>query len=271
MAPAVALACCSMRFSFLVSSAALALIPAARADTGSPEQSTAASPTEEMIIYGEQEIARRRGEVVQNLRHLGYRELRRRDGKTVFAPKVPYRPTVVLDDDAWMQVKRTPVRIDPPGASNWRYLWCLPPFTITAACIQVGGQVIGKRKLAPFKEDVVRATQFEMRAWQRAVVANAMAKRLNQELPDMLDATWHTGQPLGDDGPFIESPENRRELILDFWASRSCVAEGQQVRELVATFIQAEIQTGPDPASAEEIRVANNAQRCPEAKPIPIP
>ena len=94
-----------MQFNFLVSSAALALAHGAWADTGTPDEPEASSPTEEMIIYGEQEIARRRGEVIQNLRHLGYREVRRRDGKTVLAPELPYRPTVVLDDDAWMQVK----------------------------------------------------------------------------------------------------------------------------------------------------------------------
>jgi hypothetical protein len=265
-----------MRYSSLVSSLLLAVSCVAFADTGdadivdpdasSSDAEEAASPNEEITVYGEAEILRRRGEVIQNLRHLGYREARRKDGRIVMVSKIPYRPSVILDDDAWMQVKRSPVRIDPPGDSNWRYLWCLPPFTVTAACIQVGGQVIGRRKLAPFKADVVRATRYEMREWQNAVVANAMEQRLNQELPDMLDATWTTGRPMGNDGPFLKEYSDRRSAIFAFWASRSCVPEGEQVREVVSTFIDAQIQTSAHPASAEERANANKAQRCEDAE-----
>ncbi len=261
-----------MRFSFPVSSGLLLCSMGADADTGSPEDTGAisATPVEEMTVYGEQEILRRRGELIQNLKHMGYREGRRRDGRTVFVPRVPYRPTVILDDDAWMEIKRTPVRIDPPGDTNWRYLWCLPPFTVTAACVQVGGQVIGRRKLSPFKADVVRATRYELREWQQAVIANAMEQRINEELPDMLDATWTTGRPMGDGGPFLESHEDRRAAVFRFWASRSCVPEGAQVREAVAAFIEAEIQTSSHPATREELDAANGSQRCSGAALLPI-
>jgi hypothetical protein len=170
-----------------------------------------------------------------------------------------------------MQVKRSPIRIDPPGSTNWRYLWCLPPFTITAACIQVGGQVIGKRKLAHHKEDIVRATRYEMKEWQQAVVAHAMDKRLNTELPDLLDAIWHTGHPSEDEGVFLETPAQRREAILNFWSNRSCVPEGASVREVVATYIEREIQTSQSPATTEEVQQANESQRCDKAKLIPLP
>lgn len=258
-----------MLFNFLVSSVALMGVGAAQADTGDPEPQPAAR--EEITVYGDAEILRRRGEVIRNLRHLGYREARRSNGRTVMVPKVPYKPTVILDDDAWMQVKRTPIRVDPPGDTNWRYLWCLPPFTITSACIQVGGQVIGRRKLNPFKEDVVRATRYEMRAWQNAVVSHAMEQRLNKELPDMLDATWTSGKPMGDDGPFLESHEARRSAMFAFWASRSCTPEGDQVREVVATFINAEVQNSSHPATPNELSEANTVQRCEEANPFDIP
>ena len=253
-----------MPFSFPVSSALLLWSMVASADAGSTDDTGAPPPTpvEEMTVYGEQEILRRRGELVRNLKHMGYREGRRRDGRTVFVPHVPYRPTVILDDDAWMEIKRTPVRVDPPGDSNWRYLWCLPPFTITAACVQIGGQVIGRRKLMPFKADVVRATRYELREWQQAVVANAMEQRINNDLPDMLDATWTTGRPMGDEGPFLESHDDRRTAIFRFWASRSCVPEGAQVRAAVATFIEAEIQASSHPATPEELDTANRLQRC---------
>jgi hypothetical protein len=259
-----------MQFSSQASSTLLLWVGLAQAaDTGSPEETSV--PSESITIYGEARIARQRGEVIRTLKHLGYREAKRKDGRTILRPRIPYRPSIVLDDDAWMQVKRSPIRINPPGSTNWRYLWCLPPFTITPACIQVGGQVIGKRKLAHFKEDVVRATRYEMKEWQQAVVAHAMDKRLNNELPDLLDAIWHTGLPSGDDGVFLETPAQRREAILTFWSNRSCVPEGASVRELVATYIEREIQTSQTPAPTEELKQTNESQRCDIAQLLPIP
>lgn len=259
-----------MPFSFLVSSALLLGSGPAQADTGEPDEGNAQTEAvvskEEITIYGEAEVLRRRGEVIQTLRHLGYREGRRKNGRTVMVPKTPYKPSVVLDDDGWMQVKRSPIRFDPPGDSNWRYLWCLPPFTITPTCIQVGGQVIGRRKLGHFKEDVVRATRYGMHEWQDAVIALAMDQRLGTEIPDMLDATWTTGTPFGIEGPTLESHEKRRAAILRFWSSRSCLPEGAAVRDVVATFVEAEIQMSDHPASAEEIAAANEAQRCYDAQ-----
>lgn len=259
-----------MQYSSLVSSALLLWVGLAHAeDTGAPDDSLV--PSETITVYGEARIARQRGEVIRTLKHLGYREAKRKDGRTTLRPRIPYRPSIVLDDDAWMQVKRSPIRIDPPGSTNWRYLWCLPPFTITAACIQVGGQVIGKRKLAHFKEDVVRATQYEMKEWQQAVVAHAMDNRLNTELPDMLDAIWHTGLVGGDEGVFLEGHSQRREAILEFWTNRSCVPEGAQVRELIATYIAREIQVSDHPATADELKRANDSQRCDKAQLLPTP
>lgn len=259
-----------MRFSSQVSSLLLLWAGMAQAeDTGSPSE--APTPSESITVYGESRIARQRGEVIRTLRHLGYREAKRKDGRTILRPRVPYRPTIVLDDDAWMQVKRSPIRINPPGTTNWRYLWCLPPFTITAACIQVGGMVIGKRKLAHFKDDVVRATRYEMKEWQKAVVAHAMDQRLNSEIPDMLDSIWHTGFPGEDGGVFLETPALRRSAILQFWANRSCVPEGADVRALVATYIESEIQTSDTPATAEELKQANKDQQCETAQLLPAP
>jgi|TARA_B110000495_G_scaffold201212_1_gene218140 hypothetical protein len=259
-----------MLFSSQVSSALLLWVGLALAeDTGDPEGPP--TPSETITIYGEARIARQRGEMIRTLKHLGYRETKRKNGRTTLRPRIPYRPTVVLDDDAWMQIKRSPIRIDPPGSTNWRYLWCLPPFTITAACIQVGGQVIGKRKLAHHKEDIVRATRYEMKEWQQAVVAHAMDQRLNTELPDLLDSIWHTGHSSDTDGAFLETPAQRREAIFNFWANRSCVPEGTSVRELVATYIEREIQTSQFPAPSEELQNANDAQRCDKAQPLHVP
>jgi len=260
-----------MPFNFLVSSLLLVVATSAVAsdDTGiSSDEPTIA--TEEIIVHGEMEIARKRARVIQNLKHLGYEEATRRNGRSVYRPKVAYKPTVVIDDDAWMHIKRSPIRVDPPGRKDnkLRYLWCIPPFTITAACIQVGGQVIGQRKLESHKEDVTRATSFEMREWRTAVIAVAMDKRIGEEIPDMLDQVWDNGQPEKSHDPILTEYSDRRKVILDFWASRSCVQEGQAVRELTADFIAEIIQTSAHPAPAEELVSANERQRCPDSDPL---
>ena len=262
-----------MQFSFLVSSLTLLLANPVFAEEsdGEPDQSEP-TPVEEIIVHGEMEIQRKRAKVIQNLRHLGYREVRQKDGRSIMRPAAPYKPTVVVDDDAWIHVKRSPVRVDPPGKKDnkLRYLWCLPPFTITAACVQVGGQVIGERKLAHFKGDVARATDYEVRQWRGAVIAHAMDKRLGEEIPDMLDRIWEEGKTDEVDETLLPSPFDRREAIFEFWASRSCVPEGEAVRIVTADFITEVIQHSEHPATSEEIEKANTQQRCSDAEALPI-
>jgi hypothetical protein len=260
-----------MPFNFLVSSLLFILTTSAVAsdDTGdAPEPPPTA--TEEIIVHGDMEIARKRARVIQNLKHLGYEEAARRNGRSIYRPKVPYKPTVVVDDDAWMHVKRSPIRVDPPGRKDnaLRYLWCIPPFTITAACVQVGGQVIGRRKLEGMKEEVARATSYEMSQWRTAVIALAMDKRIGEEIPDMLDRVWELGQTDTLDDPVLDEHSARRQVILNFWASRSCIPEGEEVRVLTADFITEIIQTSEHPATQSELDSANQRQRCPESRQL---
>ena len=260
-----------MQFSFLVSSLSLLANPAF-AEENDEDTVPEPTPVEEIIVHGEMEIQRKRTMVIQNLRHLGYREVRQKDGRSIMRPLAPYKPTVIVDDDAWVHVKRSPIRVDPPGKKDnkLRYLWCLPPFTVTAACIQVGGQVIGERKLAHFKGDIARATGYEVRQWRGAVIAHAMDKRLGQEIPDMLDRIWEDGTPEAETDPLLPNHLDRREAIFDFWASRSCLPEGAAVRVITADFITEVIQHSEHAASTDEIKTANANQRCSDALPLPV-
>jgi hypothetical protein len=262
--------CCLMRFNSLANSLLLWMSLAGFSHAEEPSNTEATdlgAVTEELIIMSELQIARRRGEVIRNLKMMGYREGKTRNGRTVYKPDAAYHPTVILDDDAWMRIKRTPIRMDPAGAKDnrLRYLWCLPPLTITPACIQAGGQLISKRKLAHFKEDVVRTTRYEMGQWQSAVVGHAMDKRLGEDIPDMLEQIWATGLPESKSGPILNSPTERKAAILQFWSSRACLKEGAQARLVVADFIEHTIQTSENPASTDEIAKANQEQRCPDA------
>jgi hypothetical protein len=227
-----------------------------------PAQAPPAS--EQMIVTSESLIARRRQAVINNLKALGYRKKKSEDGRTTFSPIIPWKPTVIIDDDAYIILKRTPIRIDPPGdrGNMLRYLWCLPPFTITKACIQTSGMTVGTRKLAHAKEAVVRATHPELRRWREAVIAKAMEKRVNTEVPDLLDDIWERGLPAGEGGPRLLDSAERRAAILQLWSSRSCTPEGAQIRTVVADFVRFEVQASDTPASADEMARANAANRC---------
>jgi hypothetical protein len=253
-----------MRFSFLALS--LLLVP-----QQAPADSSASS--EDMIIHGESVVAKKRGDLERKLRRLGYDKFVRKDGRTLVRHRTAYKPTVVIDDDGWMTVKRSPIRIDPPGKrdNKLRYLWCLPPFTITPLCIKVGGQTVSRRRLQSHKTRVIQATQGYASEWRTAVISLAMDSRLGRDIPNMLDSIWVNGHTGEQDSLMLASHAERRAALLQFWAGRSCIKEGAQARELVHDFITYEVQPSAHPASAAEIRAANQAQRCSDAIPLPIP
>lgn len=244
--------------------------PSAESSTPSTESSVSA---EEMIIHGESVVAKKRGEFERKLRRLGYDKFIRKDGRTLVRHRTSYKPTVVIDDDGWMTVRRSPIRIDPPGKrdNKLRYLWCLPPFTITPLCIKLGGQTISRRRLQSHKERVVQGTRGYVSEWRTAVINLAMDSRLGRDIPNMLDSIWSEGHMGEKDSMTLESHAERRAALMQFWAGRSCVKEGAQARELVRDFIVYEVQASAHPATAEEIREANAAQRCPEAAALPLP
>ena len=254
-----------MRFNSLALSL-LSLVPLqARAEPS--------SSNEEMIIHGESVVAKKRGDLERKLRRLGYDKFVRKDGRTLVRHRTAFKPTVVIDDDGWMMVKRSPIRIDPPGKrdNKLRYLWCLPPFTITPLCIKLGGQTVSRRRLQAHKERVVQGTQGYAREWRTAVINLAMDSRLGRDIPNMLDAIWSEGHTGEEGGMVLDDYAERRQALMQFWAGRSCVKEGAQARELVHDFIAYEVQQSPHPATAEELREANAAQRCPDATPLPLP
>lgn len=229
--------------------------------------------SEEMIIHGESVVAKKRGELERKLRRLGYDKFIRKEGRTFVRHRTSYKPTVVIDDDGWMTVKRSPIRIDPPGKrdNKLRYLWCLPPFTITPLCIKLGGQTISRRRLQSHKERVVQGTRGYASEWRTAVINLAMDSRLGRDIPNMLDSIWTQGHTGEGDALVLDSHADRRAALMQFWAGRSCVKEGAQARELVHDFIVYEVQPSAHAASAQEIHQANSAQRCPDATLLPLP
>jgi len=216
-------------------------------------------PGEEITVYGEAEVKRTRAALEALIVDQGYQEGKQRDGKTIFRPEIPWKPTVVVYDEGFMELKRSPVRWMHPGKQDrpLNNLWCLPPFT--PMCVRIGGQVVAESKLTPQKSKVLDEVHEQSEAWRQAIVDQATWTRVNEEVPTLVQATWDQGQPLEGDGPPLEDQAARRRALLDFWASRSDTREGDMVAQVVADFVVEEVQSSRWPVTAEELADANRA------------
>ena len=222
-----------------------------------------AAPVDEIIVFGDLEIARARRQLEADLRAAGYREGRRRDGVTVYRPNVAWKPSVFLYDEGFAVVRRSPVRFEPPGGirgNKLNYLWCLPPFT--PMCLRIGGWVVSNAKLNPQKQAVAEAMDPAMDRWNAALAAKAMGVRTGQEVPALLDGVWFDGAPIVPGDPLLPTPASRREAILSFWAGRACSPEGDAVRAVVALYLEQEVMTSATPLTADEVRAAEAANPC---------
>jgi len=271
-----------MRFNFLASSLLLlfsgfvfANETSERGTTGEEKKQTGPpEASEEIIIHSQTVVAKKRGELESKLKRLGYKKFIRKKGRTVVRHELAYRPSVMLDDDGWIDIRRSPIRFEPPGKaaerkSKLRYLWCLPPFTVM--CVRVGGQTVSRRRMLTYKRRIGNRSRSYVRDWQDAIIGHAMDQRLTIEIPNMLDSIWQNGLTDGEDGPYLGSHKERRETIMNFWSNRSCIKEGAQAREVVRDFIVHEIQISDHPAGPEEVAQANTSQRCGNATPLPMP
>ena len=254
---------------------ALASAPAWAQDPVAPERPAEAAPGApapgEIIVYGDLEIARARADVIRDLKALGYKGGKRKDGYTLYRPESPWRPSVRVYDDGFIVLKRTPPRFMPPGDPNKKinYLWCVPPFT--PMCLRIGGVVVSKRKLQPQKARVANALEPELRDWRAAVAAKALAERVGETLPDQLDALWGEGVSPDPSAPRVVSPTDRRAAILELWRSRTCTPEGAQVREVVALFLAFEVQASPFPVTRAEASAAQAGNLCGARLDLPFP
>lgn len=232
--------------------------PQAPAD-GAPTAAIADEPGEVITVYGEAEVQRNRAALESLIVDQGYLEGKRRGDRTIFRPEVPWKPSVIVHDEGFVELKRSPIRWMPPGRKDrpLNNLWCVPPFT--PMCIRIGGLVVAESKLTPQKTRVLEEIHDQAERWRQAIVDQATWTRVNDEVPARIQATWETGAPLEGDGPPLEDRAARRRALLAFWASRSDTREGDMVAQVVADFIAEVVQSSPWPVTAEELAEANRA------------
>lgn len=245
--------------------AALLVVGAAPswADDATSDESTGDADGDELVVYGDLIVAQKRRALDRRLRASGYRAGKRKDGKTVYEPEAVWKPTVVVHDDGFVVMRRSRVRFEPWAKGRSKLVWvsCIPPFTLM--CIRLGGRMVSPARLEAQKERTLAAMDKPLDDWQAALMATGMQKRVQQELPDQLDRLWADGTRLDNaPGEPLPTPEQRRQAMLDFWADRSCTPEGAQVREVVALFLEYEVQPSPWPVTAAELAAAQAAHRC---------
>lgn len=230
-----------------------------------PAQQPGDGTIQEIVVFGEMEVAKRRRALHAELKAQGYREKKvKGDGTAVWRPDDPWKPSVEVHDEGFVMMRRSPVRFESyvKSDSPARWIACIPPFGLM--CIRVGGQVVSKRKLDAQKARVADAMDAEVDAWSTAVMQTAMHRKIHVELPAALDATWARGAPLEAGGPALPSPADRRRALADHWATRACTPEGAAVRQVVADFLENVVQASPDRMGAEEVAAANARSACGE-------
>jgi hypothetical protein len=228
-----------------------------------PEQRPGEGTIQEIIVFGELEVAKRRRALHAELKSQGYREKKvKDDGTAVWRPEDPWKPSVEVHDEGFVTMRRSPVRFESyvKGDSPARWIACIPPFGLM--CIRVGGQVVSKRKLDAQKARVADGMDAEVDAWSAAVMQTAMHRKIHVELPAALDATWAAGSPLEAGGPPLPTPADRRRALAEHWATRACTPEGAAVRQVLADFIENVVQASPDRLPADEVAAANARSAC---------
>jgi hypothetical protein len=210
----------------------------AQEDSDESSESSDAPSTEEaddeIIVYGQREVDRRRSILDNQLESTGYRQGKRRGDKVVYRPETVWHPSVIVYDSGWVDIRKTPPRFEPwiggHPDNKWRYLSCIPPFGLM--CIRASGWLISTRRAQHSKTAVVENNIETIQYWQESVQGLATQNRMDVELPNQLDAIWTN--------PDV-SQEERIAEILELWASRTCTPEGNMAAAVIGDFLVYEV------------------------------
>lgn len=184
----------------------------------------------EIIVYGENEVHRRRQLLDKQLTNRGYRPGKVRGDKTIYHPDIVWKPTVVVHESGWVELRKTPPRFEPfvgNPDNKWNYLYCLPSAGLM--CVRAGGWLISKRRAQHSKTDVIDDNIAAINYWQESVIGIAHQNRIEVALPNELDAIW-------------SNPSEEAKLqIMTLWSTRTCTPEGKQAAQVILDFLLYEV------------------------------
>ena len=139
------------------------------AEAGAAEAGAAeATGGEEIIVFGQLQVAKARKKLDRDIRELGYRNGEKKGDHTVYRPQSAWRPTVVVYDDGFVVLRRTRPRFEPWVKGKTKLVWlsCIPPFTLM--CIKLSGWLVSPARLQPQKARVANGIDPELRGWREA-------------------------------------------------------------------------------------------------------
>ncbi len=211
-----------------------------------------------VLVIGEHIIAERRAAIVRKMESLGWRSRLARDGVIHFHGAEAWMGKAKLYPSGDLEFIFVPVTVSTPKGYEANY--------------QTFGMEHGNPPVQPSiganfgspSPKKVDAAQQEVRAqvdplvkeYRAAIQGRALSAEL-EELPDRLHRLWFDG--VGLDLVPLKTNAERRQAILDFWATRTDTPEGRAVMRQVEAFVHSVVQD-LDPVTDEE-RTAAESRR----------
>lgn len=212
---------------------------------------------EEIVVVARKASEVRLEALIAHLRELGYgRPVTRGNGDVYFEAVDVQHPWVALHPDGQFDVQRSGYV---PLKNAIRADEILGQGVVT-----VDAPIISERKLAQQRARVMDEMIGDVRSWREALCAEGFEERLLLEIPQTLDRVWRDGLPITGDAP-LPTPSDRRAALLDWWATRTCTTEGEQVRTLIVRYLDHEVQPSAWPVTTGELVAANSRRACPGA------
>ncbi len=211
---------------------------------------------EEIVVFGEQEVAEARSAVVRSMNELGWRVVRREDGGVVLRGPEPWMGKAILTSTGDMDWT-TPVfagRAPKDAGGEYDVDEILDRVPTTGTVGIQSTPFPGGRKVQAVRAGLMQEIEPEMLAYRSAIQKRALSQSI-QSLPDRLDVLWATGQTL-DGGERLPTEQARKDYVLDYWASRADSPEGRAVMRTVRTWLQYTVQESGTPVTRSEAAAA---------------
>jgi hypothetical protein len=222
----------------------------ARAQEPEPEPVPPQEPSEEVVVWGRLAIDKARDELAKQLEELGYRVVRRQDGRTIF--RGPDGKITLLSSGELVFGAAPPKIVDPPPESytkDPRYEDLDPDPMMQGGGVSVAFP--GGPKVQTRRDKILHETRDELDAYV-AVVRRTAFEEMLQALPEQLDRLWKEGIPLDPNAPSLPTPEARRRSVLEFWATRTETTEGRRTCAAVEAWLASVVQASEAPITEAE-------------------
>lgn len=218
-----------------------------------------------MVIYAEHLAAQARKRVIEEAEALGYRRVIEKNGRTILRHDATWHGEVVLYDDGRVEVKRQPVRFEPPVAkvTPASYLACI----LVPLCIRPGGQLVSPRRYHQFEREAWTTLSEPVASWNDRIADAAIDVKL-ANLPERLDGLWTRGEPV-DGEALLSDMAARRRALLDLWDSRTENDWGERIRAGVEAFVRDVVQPSATPFTEQEREAFESRRK--STRPFPWP